>query len=43
MVAIKEQHPTYLVQDLNDKKVFQVHVSQLRSFRPQENLILIKH
>ena len=32
MVVVKKQHRTYFMQDLNDQKIFQVHVSQLRSF-----------
>ncbi|CAF3395880.1 unnamed protein product [Rotaria sp. Silwood2] len=31
MKVIKESHPTYLIQDLDDQRIYQVHVSQLRS------------
>ena len=31
MVVIQAHHPTYLIQDPDNQKVFQVHVSQLRS------------
>ncbi len=27
MIAINQQHPTYCIQDSNDQKVHQVHVS----------------
>ncbi|CAF3164974.1 unnamed protein product [Rotaria sp. Silwood2] len=30
MTIIKQQHPTYWIQDPNDQQIFQVHVSQLR-------------
>ncbi|CAF2738373.1 unnamed protein product [Rotaria sp. Silwood2] len=30
MIIIKQRHPTYFIQDPNDEKLFQVHVSQLR-------------
>ncbi|CAF1509411.1 unnamed protein product [Rotaria sordida] len=31
MTVIKEMHPTYLIQDPTEKKIYQVHVSQLRT------------
>ncbi|CAF3434660.1 unnamed protein product, partial [Rotaria sp. Silwood2] len=31
MKVIKESHPAYLIQDLDDQRIYQVHVSQLRS------------
>ncbi|CAF3459054.1 unnamed protein product [Rotaria socialis] len=31
MIVLKQQHPTYWIQDSDDKKIFQVHVSQLRT------------
>ncbi|CAF1046771.1 unnamed protein product [Rotaria sordida] len=31
MTVIKEMHPNYLIQDPTEKKIYQVHVSQLRS------------
>ncbi|CAM4840176.1 unnamed protein product [Rotaria magnacalcarata] len=31
MIVIKQQHPTYWIQDNDDKKIFQVHVSQLHT------------
>lgn len=35
MIIIQARHPTYLIQDPNNQKIFQVHVSQLRSFTMQ--------
>ncbi|CAF1949063.1 unnamed protein product [Rotaria magnacalcarata] len=31
MIVIKQQHPTYWIQDSDDKKIFQVRVSQLHT------------
>ena len=38
MTIIKEQHPTYWIQDQDDQQVYQVHVSQLRSFKFNHSL-----
>ena len=33
MTIIKEMHPTYLIQDTTDQKIYQAHVSQLRPIK----------
>ena len=38
MTIIKKQHPTYWEQDQDDQQVYQVHVSQLRSFNFNHSL-----
>ena len=38
MTVIKEQHPTYGIPDQDDQQVYQVHVSQLRSFHFNHSL-----
>ena len=30
MIILKAVHPTYLIQDTTDQKIYQAHVSQLR-------------
>ncbi|CAF1164741.1 unnamed protein product [Rotaria magnacalcarata] len=39
MIIIKKQHSTYFVQDLDNKKIYQVHVSQLRVFNFNRSLL----
>ncbi|CAF2123577.1 unnamed protein product, partial [Rotaria magnacalcarata] len=37
MIIIKKQHPTYFLQDVDNKKIYQVHVSQLPLFSPYQS------
>ncbi len=36
MIVIDQRYPTYWVKDLSNQKVHQVHVSQLRQFKPDQ-------
>lgn len=39
MSIIEVMHPTYLIQDVTDQKIYKVHVSQLRPFNSDQSFI----